>query len=95
MASGVYENFVFLNIEGKIIVYLIDFQIIILNKRICCHSLRTFVKIKKYIFIIVKYNFNSLFVLYTIFTVTLDQFNVSLPNNFFLFTLKNISLKCF
>ncbi len=57
MASGVYENFVFWNIEGKIIVYLIDFQIIILNKRILCHSLRTFVKMKKIIFIIVKYNF--------------------------------------
>ncbi len=57
MASGVYENFVFWNIEGKIIVYLIDFQIIILNRRILCHSLGTFVKMKKYIFIIVKYNF--------------------------------------
>ncbi len=56
MASGVYKNFVFWNIEGEIIVYLIDFQIIILNKRILCHSLRTFVKMKKYIFIIVKYN---------------------------------------
>ncbi len=50
MASGVYENFVFWNIEGKIIVYLIDFQIIILNKRILCHSLRTFVKMKKIYF---------------------------------------------